>query len=451
MKSIIPFLGILLLFNACVKDRDFDAPEGDCTSDLVANASFSEVKALYKGELLQIQEDWVIEGYVISSDQAGNFFSVLYFQDSPVNPTQGFQIEIDVRDNHLLFPVGSKIRIKLKGLYLGQSRDVFKLGGTFAAFGTTLVGRLPALKVPEHIFVACNGLTEISPQTVSIGEIDSTLTNTLVRFEGMEISEEELDGVFALEGEETEHILMDCSDNEITLINSGFSDFQSEGLPQGNGSIQGVLIRENEDFFLVIRDLEDINFNDERCEEVVTEFTSTEIFFSELADPNNNAGARFVEVYNASSEPLNLNGWMIRRYTNANMEVSSMLDLSELTIAAQSTLVISPNANEFELVYGFAPDLGVGTNSPADSNGDDNLELVDPFGTVVDRFGVIGEDGSGTNHEFEDGRAVRNSEISNANSMYTFLEWTIFNDTGAGGTINQPQNAPEDFTPGSRN
>ena len=451
MKSIIPFLGILLLFNACVKDRDFDAPEGDCTSDLVANASFSEVKALYKGELLQIQEDWVIEGYVISSDQAGNFFSVLYFQDSPVNPTQGFRIEIDVRDNHLLFPVGSKIRIKLKGLYLGQSRDVFKLGGTFAAFGTTLVGRLPALKVPEHIFVACNGLTEISPQTVSIGEIDSTLTNTLVRFEGMEISEEELDGVFALEGEETEHILMDCSDNEITLINSGFSDFQSEGLPQGNGSIQGVLIRENEDFFLVIRDLEDINFNDERCEEVVTEFTSTEIFFSELADPNNNAGARFVEVYNASSEPLNLNGWMIRRYTNANMEVSSMLDLSELTIAAQSTLVISPNANEFELVYGFAPDLGVGTNSPADSNGDDNLELVDPFGTVVDRFGVIGEDGSGTNHEFEDGRAVRNSEISNANSMYTFLEWTIFNDTGAGGTINQPQNAPEDFTPGSRN
>ena len=451
MKSIIPFLGILLLFNACVKDRDFDAPEGDCTSDLVANASFSEVKALYKGELLQIQEDWVIEGYVISSDQAGNFFSVLYFQDSPVNPTQGFRIEIDVRDNHLLFPVGSKIRIKLKGLYLGQSRDVFKLGGTFAAFGTTLVGRLPALKVPEHIFIACNGLTEISPQTVSIGEIDSTLTNTLVRFEGMEISEEELDGVFALEGEETEHILMDCSDNEITLINSGFSDFQSEGLPQGNGSIQGVLIRENEDFFLVIRDLEDINFNDERCEEVVTEFTSTEIFFSELADPNNNAGARFVEVYNASSEPLNLNGWMIRRYTNANMEVSSMLDLSELTIAAQSTLVISPNANEFELVYGFAPDLGVGTNSPADSNGDDNLELVDPFGTVVDRFGVIGEDGSGTNHEFEDGRAVRNSEISNANSMYTFLEWTIFNDTGAGGTINQPQNAPEDFTPGSRN
>ena len=69
--------------------------------------------------------------------------------------------------------------------------------------------------------------------------------------------------------------------------------------------------------------------------------------------------------------------------------------------------MISPNATEFETVYGFAPDLGVSTNSPADSNGDDSLELVDPFGTVIDVFGIVGEDGTGTNHEFEDGKAVR--------------------------------------------
>ncbi|MEM1260043.1 MAG: DUF5689 domain-containing protein, partial [Bacteroidota bacterium] len=204
MKSIVPFLGIVLFFYACVKDRDFDVSDRDCISDVVANASFSEVKALYKGELLQIQEDWVIEGYVVSSDRSGNFFSVLHFQDNPINPTQGFQIEIDMRDNHLLFPVGSKILIDLKGLYLGQSRDVFRLGGTFAAFGTTSVGRLPALKVTEHIFVSCDGLVEISPQIPTISEIDSSMTNTLVRFEGMEIAEQQLDSIFAMEQEESE-------------------------------------------------------------------------------------------------------------------------------------------------------------------------------------------------------------------------------------------------------
>jgi hypothetical protein len=119
-------------------------------------------------------------------------------------------------------------------------------------------------------------------------------------------------------------------------------------------------------------------------------------------------------------------------------------------IGAQGTFVISPNAVEFELVYGFAPDMGVSTNSPADSNGDDNLELVDPFGTVVDAFGLIGEDGSGTDHEFEDGRAIRKSTIITANPIYIFDEWEIYNDTGAAGTIDLPHNAPMDFTPGQR-
>ena len=450
MKAYIPFLGILLLFNSCVKDSDFDSLNASCTSDLEANVSFSEVKALFTGELIQIQEDWIIEGYVISSDKAGNFFSVLHFQDRPINPTEGFQIEIDLRETHLLFSEGSKILIKLKGLYLGRSKDVYKLGGTFAAFGTTSVGRLPALKIPEHVFLSCEERSQIIPQKINLKGIDVSMTNTLIELEGVEFSSQELDSVFALPQKETERTLMDCSDNELSMINSGFSDFQNQPIPRGNGNIKGVLLRENDTYFLAIRDVDDIVFNNDRCQDIVTEFTSNQLFFSELADPDNNSGARFIELYNASSESLLLNGWHIRRYTNANTEISSIIDLSELTIAAQSTLTISPNLPEFEQVYGFPPDLGVGTNSPADSNGDDNLELVDPFGTVIDAFGVIGQDGSGTNHEFEDGRAFRKTEISVANPSYTFLEWTIFNDSGEGGTINQPQIAPQDFTPGRR-
>src|SRR5690606_18763809 len=156
-------------------------------------------------------------------------------------------------------------------------------------------------------------------------------------------------------------------------------------------------------------------------------------------------------LYNSGPKPISLKGWSLRRYTNANTQVSSSIDFTGFVIDAESTLVISPNAAEFEIVYGFPPDLDVKTNSPADSNGDDNLELVDPFGTVVDTFGVVGEDGSGTGHEFEDGRAVRIPGITKANPNYTFSEWTVYNDTGESGTINMPQNAPEDFTPGERN
>lgn len=449
-KPAMLIVAASLLSLACTKSRNFDPPPSDCGTDLTANTTYAEVKNLYVDQTFQIQQDLIIEGYVCSSDEAGNFFSVLHFQDSPVNPSEGFEIEIDVRDSHLFYPVGSKIFIQLKGLYLGKSKNVFKVGGVFTSFGNTSVGRLPSTVVDNHISVACDEPVDVEPSIISFPDIPKNLTNTLVRLDGFELSEAEIGKTFAVESKETERTLIDCNDNEIVLLNSGFSDFQAEILPEGNGSIIGVLLRENDKYRLAIRSLADIDFGNERCTDLVDEFSSKQVFISELADPDNNIAARFVELYNAAKDPLYLKGWTLRRYTNANTEISSTVDLSDFNIGAKSALIISPNATEFELVYGFAPDLALGKNSPADSNGDDNIELVDPFGTVIDVFGIIGEDGTGTDHEFEDGRAVRNANITQGNPTYAIGEWIIYNDSGDSGTIKVPQNAPEDFTPGER-
>lgn len=446
---IFAFLGIFLICT-CVEDRSFESYEGVSIVNLNANISYVEVKAMFQEETFQIQDDLIIEGYVTSSDIAGNFFSVLHFQDKPVNAIEGFQIEMDVRDSHLLFPEGSKIYIKLKGLYLGKSNDVFKIGGVFTSFGNVSVGRLPAAIVDQHIFLS-EERSEIIPTTVSIENLSENMTNTLVEIEGLEVIKEELEKSFATENRETERTLINCNDNLITLLNSGFSDFQSELLPSGNGTVTGVLKREEEDYFLVIRSLEDIDLYQERCTEIEDEFTSNNLFICELADPDNNLNARFIELYNASISSLPLKGWKLLRYTNENTDVSSTIDLTGFEIQGESAFVISANSDEFEAVYGFLPDMEVGTNSPADSNGDDNLQLVDPFGKVVDVFGRIGEDGSNTDHEFEDGRAVRKVKIVQGNTTYTIDEWRIFNDTGEAGTTNEPQNAPEDFRPGIRN
>ncbi|MBU2907111.1 lamin tail domain-containing protein [Arenibacter algicola] len=446
---VAALLGLYLVM-ACVKDKDFETPKSSCVSDLSANITIGELKALYVDELIQIKEDYILEGYVVSSDVAGNFFGTLHIQDNLINPTQGLQLEIDLRDSHLFYEVGSKILIKTKGLYLGMSKGAIKLGGVFSAFGNPAVGRLPAAVVGQHLFNSCDPLGSLQPKTVDLNKLDDSMISTLVQFASMEISSAELGQTFAVKEEETIRTLTNCEDLEIELLNSGYSDFQANLLPEENGAITGVLIKDNKDYQLAIRDTSDIAFTNIRCEDLVDEFTSSKIFISELADPDNNAGARFVELFNSDSEPLSLKGWTLRRYTNDNMEIGSTIDLSGFVIEGNSTFVISPNASEFEMVYGFPPNHGVSTNSPADSNGDDNLELVDPFGTVIDIFGVIGEDGSGTNHEFEDGRAIRNREVSQANPFYTPSEWIIYNDSGESGTINEPQNAPDNFNPGTR-
>jgi len=453
MKNIFfktTFIIGLMTLLCCVDGREFDEMEGGCTTDLAANITFEALDALVQDDVVQIQEDLILEGYVISSDRAGNFFGVLYLQDALSNPSKGIQLEMDLRESHLQFPVGSKVLIKLKDLYLGKRGDNIRIGSVFSSFGNLSIGRLPSGKVIEHLFVSCDGGGAPDPLVVNIPETDSLPSNILVQLKSVEFAEETLGETFAIAQEETERTIQDCEENKAVLVNSGYADFQAEPLPEINGTLTAILTKDGDTPQLLIRTLEDVNFTEERCPEIITEFTSSQIFISELADPDNNSSARFVELYNSASEPLDLNLWTLKRYTNDNTEVSSTIDLSGLIIDAESTLVISPNAEEFELVYGFAPGLGVSTNSPADSNGDDNLELVDPFGTVIDVFGIIGEDGSGTNHEFEDGRAIRNPDVLEGNPTYTFSEWTIFNDTGDAGTTDLPQNAPEDFTPGVR-
>jgi hypothetical protein len=175
----------------------------------------------------------------------------------------------------------------------------------------------------------------------------------------------------------------------------------------------------------------------------------SQVFITELADPDNNAGARFVELFNAGPTDVDLStGWDLQRWTNENIDPQSPVELTG-TIPAGGFYVVCANQTTFTSVYGFSADQSIGTAGPADSNGDDQIALRDPSDAIVDIFGVPGEDGSGTNHEFEDGRAERKATVTSGNPTYDFDEWNVWNDTGAAGTTNLPQNAPDDFDPGA--
>ena len=441
---------MIIVSAACLRSDDWEAPSTTCNTNIKANTTIQKVCDQYQGSTIKILEDLVLEGYVISSDESGNFFNTIHIQDMANNPTKGITIEVDLRDSYLRFSPGDKVYIHLKGLYIGRTKGVFKLGSSYTSFGNLIVGRIPTHAIGKHIEKSCDKESAVVPFVTTVDDLEFQNANTLITIENIEFSEEELGESYAVAEEMTKQILIDCNDQQLLLLNSGYADFSQEELPKGMGAITGIYYPENEVPQLIVRSPADLNFNKERCKDLITEFTSNLVFISELADPDNASTARFVELYYSGNDSLYLNGWHLDRYTNGNTALGSTLDLSGLTMYSGQTLVMAADAESFEIVYGFAPDLEAGLNSPADSNGDDNLVLVDPFGNVIDVFGVVGEDGSGTNHEFEDGRGVRNAFVQNGNPVYTFSEWTVYNDTGGAGTINQPQNAPQDFSPGSR-
>ncbi|MCB4807025.1 T9SS type A sorting domain-containing protein [Tamlana sp. 62-3] len=175
-----------------------------------------------------------------------------------------------------------------------------------------------------------------------------------------------------------------------------------------------------------------------------------QVIITELADPNNNAGARFVEIYCIGPSSVNLNGWELRRWTNSNTDPqTSGVDLSSIgTLNVGQFAIISPNASEFEAVYGFAPDISTSTGGAADSNGDDKIAIFDASDATIDIFGIPGNDVNNANitENFEDGRAERAATVTAPNATWTESEWISDNDQGFGSGA---QDAPAGFDPKS--
>ena len=156
-----------------------------------------------------------------------------------------------------------------------------------------------------------------------------------------------------------------------------------------------------------------------------TAFTFADVFMTELTDPQNSSDAgRYVELYNNGDSAVDLaaEGYHVWRWTNGNADpTSSSFKALTGTIPAGGFYIVCNDAGKFEATYGSTCDQDIGTGGAADSNGDDNIALGLYDGTdstVLDMFGVAGEDGSGTGHEFEDGRAERASGVSASNPTW---------------------------------
>ena len=80
------------------------------------------------------------------------------------------------------------------------------------------------------------------------------------------------------------------------------------------------------------------------------------VFITEIADPQNSAdNGRFIELYNSGSADVDLSdGWFLVRWTNANVDIDEILDLSGI-IPAGGFYIIANDAAKFNSSYSFDP------------------------------------------------------------------------------------------------
>ncbi len=266
--SLFFLLILSVSFNACKKG--FDTPGNTGDPGVVATISIKDLKSRYtSGAAVAVTDDQVIEGVVVCDDKSGNYYQQIAIQDA----TGGILLRLGSANLYNYYPVGRKIYVKLKGLYLGQYNGTLQLGaGIDSAYisqgGVTLL----AFNLFDQHIIKGPLNQPITPVVVTASQLPTSLqdkyVSTLIRMEDVEFAATDTGKSYADLGQSGNRIVQACAapgSNRITLRTSNYSNFAETKLPAGNGGIVGVYSYFGSTKQLTIRDTSDVRFTNSRC------------------------------------------------------------------------------------------------------------------------------------------------------------------------------------------
>ncbi|WP_321300270.1 DUF5689 domain-containing protein [Marinifilum fragile] len=446
MKSIKKFFyaalitaGLATSFVACV-DNDFDQPEIMVPKyEGTSNTSIADLKAKHTaGQFETIEEDLVIEGYVVSDDTEGNFYKQIIVQDSREGATGGIEVKINEKGLSSMMKPGQQVFIKVKGLVMGDYNGLIQLGGGTYQDGkyTNLAGIDPGL-IKDHIFL--NGLpVELQPKEVTLEELKdndlyNSLVSTLVKITSAQFADADGNLTYAEKDKSVNRDLVGPKGNKLIVRNSGYSNFYDEVLPQGSGSIVGVLSKFGNDKQMMIRSTEDVDMTGDRFEISTGGDVNTgtdKVFISEYAEGSSNN--KYIEIYNGTEGDIDLANYTLRAAPNGGEWTDPATFTG--TLAKGAVYVVCTDAANAE-IKGKA-NLELSYPSPVHFNGDDAVGLFKKDGenwTLIDVVGKQGEkpengwDVAGVTAATKDHTLIRKLETTQSNPDWStnINEWIV--------------------------
>jgi DNA/RNA endonuclease YhcR with UshA esterase domain len=256
--KILLFALLILSFSSCRKGGFDEPPIVGTNPDIVSNTLIANLKSLYTGQSLRIEDDLIIEGVVIADDKSGNFFKSLVIQDQ----TAGILILLDAIGLYNNYPIGRKVFIRCKDLYLGEFNGLIQLGGGVDANNSLI--RLNETLIDQHLVRGPLNQT-VNPIEIQITDLNNNYQNMLIKLTEMQFDDTSVTYADAANRISRNATLKNCNNESILLRNSGFAEFAGDKVPKLNGSIVAVYSVFRTDKQLLIRSPADLQMNNPRC------------------------------------------------------------------------------------------------------------------------------------------------------------------------------------------
>lgn len=261
---LLVFAGLVSI-TSCVKDNFDEPPTGGQDPNIEVTYTIAQLKALWTGSNVYISDsNVVIKGIVVADDKTGNFYKTLIIQDS----TGGIALRLDGTSLYTQYPIGRKVFIKCRGLWLGDYNNLLQLGGAVDNAGDVV--EIPSAMFDQYILKGTWGNTVV-PTNVTIDQLNANTAlyqNTLIQLNGVEFASSDAGQPYAdpVNQQSVNRTVKNCSNDNILVRTSGFSSFAGKTTPSGNGHLIAVFSVFGSDAQLLIRDPEtDVKMDTTRC------------------------------------------------------------------------------------------------------------------------------------------------------------------------------------------
>ena len=208
--------------------------------------SIANLKRHCSAQSVQITKDLTIVGRVVGNDRYDEFSRLLVLEDA----SGGIMVAVDHSDTANEYPFGSTLIVYCNGLTLNNYGGKIQLGTAPNDYST---GHIPREELSRYLHITLSESTAPEPQHLRFATVTQQHIDTYVQFD---------DVYFVKEGSwcetdpqtghtlTTERLIYDADGNTFRVRTSGNCSYAKEPVPQGTGSIRGIIDYFNGDYSL---------------------------------------------------------------------------------------------------------------------------------------------------------------------------------------------------------
>ncbi|MCW3127174.1 MAG: hypothetical protein JWO03_2832 [Bacteroidetes bacterium] len=283
-KVLITLTAAVMAFavSSCVKDK-FSAPAALINADpsgMQATMTTLQFKNRYcfgvahtldSSRPVLITDSIILSGVINADDKTGNFYKQLILQDA----TGGIQVKVEATGLYNEYPIGRRVFIKCKGLYLYNYLGTLEMGSYIDTTGPQpTLGGIPNTLLSTYVVKGASGVP-LAPVKYTIADLNNANQlyeqSTLIQVDSVEF----IDGDLGLTYSDPFNkafgniTFTERSRNTAVVRSSGYANFAAVPVAQGSGTLTGIFTiyqKSNGTFInqIGIRDTTDVQFSSPR-------------------------------------------------------------------------------------------------------------------------------------------------------------------------------------------